>query len=176
MECKGLIHIYCGDGKGKTTSAVGLAVRCAGGGGRVLFAQFLKNGKSGEINVLKDIENIDVFDTCKCSKFTFQMTTQEKESLSSNYICDFKEIENRVKNTAYDLLVLDEVLYGIDNGILEENTLLEFLNNKPYGLEVVLTGRNPSDLLCEMADYISDINKLKHPFDKGIKARKLIEG
>lgn len=175
MENKGLIHIYCGDGKGKTTSATGLAIRCVGGGGKVLFAQFLKNGESGEIKVLKSIKNIELFNTCKCNKFSFQMNDTEKKALSDGYRCDLAEIVKRVNTGNYDLLVLDEALYAINNGFLSNKQLMDFLNNKPYGLEVVLTGRNPSDELLEAADYVSEINKIKHPFDKGIRARRLIE-
>lgn len=79
------------------------------------------------------------------------------------------------KNDKYDMLILDEVLDAVALNMLSENKLINFLENKPKGLEIVLTGRDPSEKLCSLADYISEIKKIKHPYDKGINARKGIE-
>lgn len=175
MEGKGLVHIYCGDGKGKTTAAVGLAVRCAGGGGRVLFYQFLKDGSSSEINILRQIDNVDVIAGYKKTKFYNVMTDEEKKEAALYYTEKFDEIINMAKSNGYDLIVLDEAIHAVNLKYISVEKMLSFLKTKPYGLEAVLTGRNPSVDICRHADYISEIKKIKHPFDKGIKARRLIE-
>jgi cob(I)alamin adenosyltransferase len=169
----GLVHIYCGDGKGKTTAAVGLAVRCVGSGGKVLFYQFLKDGTSGEIAVLKSLDGINVFDGCKCDRFVFNMTVNEKEKLRESYTADFKELVKMACD--YDLLVLDEVVHAVNFDLLPIELLIDFLENKPKTLEVVLTGIKPDRRLTDIADYVSSMVKVKHPFDKGIGARKCIE-
>lgn len=169
----GLIHIYHGDGKGKTTAAVGLAVRCAGGGGKVLFCQFLKDGKSCEALCLKNIENITLAPCLEDVKFIFMMNEEEKKAAAEFYNDLF---ENAVKNAAdYDLLVLDEVLDAVNVGFLDEEKLVAFLKTKPKGTEAVLTGRDPSAALCDIADYVTEMKKVKHPYDKGVEARKLID-
>ena len=171
----GLIHIYCGDGKGRTTAALGLAIRCAGHGGRVLFAQFLKERKTGELVSLSRIPTIAVLRGKGCEKFTFQMTPDELAAAKAMQGRLFQEIQDRVRRDAPDLLVLDEILGTCSLGLLDEKEVLRFLQNKPKKLEVVMTGRNPSQALLDQADYISEICKRKHPFDKGIAARVGIE-
>ena len=169
----GLIHIYCGEGKGKTTAAVGLSVRASGCGKRVVFAQFLKSRKSGERTSLALLPGVTLTEVPECVKFTFRMTEQEK--LAAAELCG-KQLEEAFRLAqGADLLVLDEAVGAVAKGLLEERTLLEYLRNKPKNLEVVLTGRNPSEELCEAADYISEIRKIKHPYDKGIPARRGIE-
>lgn len=175
MDCKGLVHIYCGDGKGKTTAATGLAVRCAGGGGKVLFYQFLKDGTSNEINILRNIDNIDVMDGYKKTKFYRDMSQTEKAEAKEYYIKQLENISQIIVQKDYDLLVLDEALHAVNMGFIPLETMVSFIKNKPLGLELVLTGRNPNKELLELADYVSDICKIKHPFDKGIMARNLIE-
>ena len=175
MDCKGLIHIYFGDGKGKTTAAVGLCVRCAGGGGKVLFYQFMKDGSSGEIDVMKKIDGVDVIDGYRKSKFSKDMTDEEKREAKLYYTKRFEDIINRVNNEKFDLLILDEAINAINNNYISLDRMIEFLNNKPFGLEVVLTGRKPDRKLFGIADYVSDILKIRHPFDRGIGSRKMIE-
>lgn len=171
----GLVHVYEGDGKGKTTAAVGLSVRCAGNGGCVLFTQFLKDGSSGEISVLKQMKQITVLPAERKFGFTFLMTEDEKKEASDYYTAYFEKITETVRKTHYDLLVLDEIIGACNTGMLEESLLLEFLDIRPEGLEVVLTGRDPSDSLRQCCDYDSEIKKKKHPFDNGTAARDGIE-
>lgn len=175
MENKGLVHIYCGNGKGKTTAAVGLAVRCAGGGGRVLFYQFLKDGKSGEINSFRFLDGITVFSGYKSTKFSFNMTEHEKRLAAEHYMSDFNKIRAMVNNSSYDMLVLDEAIHAVNLGYITLSAMLGFIDSKPEVTELVLTGRNPSKELIDRADYISEITKIKHPFDRGVNARKYIE-
>lgn len=171
----GLIHIYCGDGKGKTTCSVGLTVRAIGFGLKVLFMQFLKDGSSNELKVLRTLDNLEIVGTKPIKKFTFQMTEEEKQITRDENKEQFKAVEERVRSEDFDMLVVDECLGSIEAGVLDENVILDFLKTKPEHLEVVLTGRVPSEEMMEIADYVSRIEKVKHPYDKGIPARKGIE-
>ena len=169
----GLVHLYCGDGKGKTTCGVGLTVRAAGSGRKVLFHQFLKDNSSSERKVLERLPEVTILPGRNYEKFTFQMTAGELEEVLENNDSIFRTLCRQAAQ--YDVLVLDEALYAIDKGLLSEEPVLAFLEEKPAGLEVVLTGRNPSQKMMDHADYISEICKRKHPFDRGISARIGIE-
>ena len=149
---KGLIHIYCGDGKGKTTAAIGLAVRAAGRGKRVVIARFLKNDDSGEVGVLERVPGITLI-PCRKS-FGFTWNSREKGA---------------------DLLVLDEALGACSAGMIREERLLKLLDEKPEGLEVVLTGRSPSEELLARGDYVTRMEAVRHPYEKGIGARAGVE-
>ncbi|WP_444643376.1 cob(I)yrinic acid a,c-diamide adenosyltransferase [Caproiciproducens sp. R1] len=171
----GLTHVYCGDGKGKTTAAVGLGVRACGSGKRVLMAQFLKGNGSGELAVLKQLENFSVLPTVPTVKFTFQMTKKELEAaavLCGNLFC---KAVAAAKADECDLLILDEVFAAVNCGLLDGAMLTDFIKNKPQKLELVLTGRGPKPEVLELADYVSEIRKEKHPYDRNIPARKGIE-
>ena len=171
----GLIHIYCGDGKGKTTAAVGLAVRCAGRGNKVLLVQFLKSRDSGELYSLAKLPDIEVMRGKESKKFTFQMNEEEKHALLIEHNKMFEQVLEKIKNGGYSLLILDEVIGALNAKVFEMPKLIEFLRHKPENLEVVLTGRSPAPELVEIADYVSEMRKVKHPMDKGIMAREGIE-
>lgn len=171
----GLIHIYCGDGKGKTTAAVGLAVRCSGRGNKVLLVQFLKSRDSGELYSLAKLPDIEVMRGKESKKFTFQMNEEEKHALLIEHNKMFEQVLAKIKNGGYSLLILDEVIGALNAKVFEMPKLIEFLRHKPENLEVVLTGRNPAPELVEIADYVSEMRKVKHPMDKGIMAREGIE-
>lgn len=171
----GLIHIYCGDGKGKTTAAVGLAVRCAGRGNKVLLVQFLKSRDSGELYSLAKLPDIEVMRGKESKKFTFQMNEEEKHALLIEHNKMFEQVLAKIKNGGYSLLILDEVIGALNAKVFEMPKLIEFLRHKPENLEVVLTGHNPAPELVEIADYVSEMRKVKHPMDKGILAREGIE-
>lgn len=170
---KGCVHIYCGDGKGKTTCTMGLVVRAAGNGKKILLHQFLKDDSSGERSIIDKLPGVTAIPGEKMDKFTFQMTELELDAL--HHAND--EVVKRMISMApdYDMVVMDESLYAIDKDLLTEELLLDFLKNRPPHLEVVLSGRNPSRAIQEEADYISEIHKVKHPFDKGLSSRKGIE-
>lgn len=171
----GLIHIYCGDGKGKTTAAVGLAVRCVGRGNKVLLVQFLKSRDSGELYSLAKLPDIEVMRGKESKKFTFQMNEEEKHALLIEHNKMFEQVLAKIKNGGYSLLILDEVIGALNAKVFEMPKLIEFLRHKPENLEVVLTGRNPAPELVEIADYVSEMRKVKHPMDNGIMAREGIE-
>ena len=171
----GLIHIYCGDGKGKTTTAMGLCARAAGFGYRVLIYQFMKDNSTSERQVLQLCSNITFVDGLSSEKFSFQMTPEEKAQRRLYYAEQLSLVTQKACQENYDVLFLDEVIYTTGAGLLDEALLLDFLQNKPEHLEVILTGRNPGEKLLHMADYVSEIHKIKHPFDRGLPARKGIE-
>ena len=170
----GLIHLYCGDGKGKTTAAAGLALRAAGAGRRVLFVQFFKNGDSSELVPLRALANVAVSVSDRRHGFFKHMDTAEQEAAASDYSALLTDAL-RAAREGVELLVLDEAVSACNHGMISETQLLRFLREKPEGLEVVLTGRNPSPALLSAADYVTEMKKIKHPYDRGIPARKGIE-
>ena len=175
MMDKGLTHIYCGEGKGKTTAAFGLALRCAGHGQTVVIAQFLKAGDSGECQAMRRFPNVLLQAVHPVGKFSFQMNAEEKQQTTRALTAFFAEITALAVQRQARLLLLDEIIGAVDKGFLSEETVLAFLRSRPAGLEVVMTGRNPSAALIDCADYVSEIQKIKHPFDRGIAARDCIE-
>lgn len=170
---KGLIHIYCGDGKGKTTAAVGLTLRAAADDKKVLFGQFLKDGTSGELAMLKNIEKVNVIPEEQTFGFTFSMTEQELKQAARYYNQKLCKIISMAKD--YDMVVLDEFMAVYNKGLIDGEKARTFLREKPESLEIVLTGRNPDEALLELADYVTEMKKIKHPFDRGVSARKGIE-
>ena len=169
----GLIHIYCGDGKGKTTAALGLALRCAGSGRKVLLVQFLKDGKSSEFNSLAHVPGIETVPQTRTFGFSWTLTQSEKAEAGVYYT---GLLENAFRRGAdFDLLVLDEALGACGAGMLDEARLLELLDGKPDALEVVLTGRGPSQALRDRADYVTEMRMVRHPFERGVPAREGIE-
>ena len=169
----GLIHLYCGDGKGKSTAAAGLSLRAAGAGKRVLFLQFFKDGSSSEIGLLRQIPGVEVL-VCSRHFGRFRnMSEEQKAEAREAYGALFEEACRKAGEK--DLLVLDEAVSACRHETIPEERLLRFLKEKPEGLEVVLTGRKPSEALKDAADYVTCMTKEKHPFDQGIAARKGIE-
>ena len=175
---KGLVHIYCGDGKGKTSAAVGQAVRSAGAGLSVVFVQFLKSGDSGELSSLACVPGVQMIPCGRCFGFFWNMSEEEKEEAKEIY----GELFERAFQTAVReaesgdaLLVMDEAVAACRHGFIRKERLLACLSGRPERLEVVMTGRDPEEELLAAADYVSEIKKVKHPFDRGICARKGIE-
>lgn len=170
---QGLIHIYCGDGKGKTTCAFGLALRCAGDGYPVRIAQFLKGSETGEVIAMRQMPNVELLRAKQGTKFTFQMNDEEKAQARREHRA---LLEAAFAHTdGLRMLVLDEIMAACSTGMIEEEALLGFLKHKPAELEVIMTGRNPSGQLLELADYITEMKKIRHPYDRGIAARRGIE-
>ena len=172
---KGLIHIYYGDGKGKTSAATGLAVRAAGCGKQVLFARFLKNEESGELEILDRIPEIHVIHLERSYGFYRTLTEEEQAEVRQMYEALWQDIVRRAETDMYDVLVMDEFMAAYNYGLIGHDAAFAFLREKPARLEVVLTGRDPDEDLVELADYVSEIRKVKHPFDRGIRARRGIE-
>lgn len=175
-DMKGFVHIYTGDGKGKTTAAIGLGVRACGRGMKVLMVQFLKSTPTGEMYSLKSLEpNFRLCRGTESKKFTWQMGEEEKAQAAAEQKDMFNNAVNAAMNGECDLLILDEILGAISSGMFDKERLVSFIKNKPDGLELVLTGRNADNDLIGLADYVSEIRAVKHPAEKGINARKGIE-
>lgn len=174
-EKLGLVHVYTGKGKGKTTAAMGLILRASGRGLRVTLLQFMKGRPTGELQALERLEGVQVYRAKEMTKFSFQMTETEKEAVRQRHDALLRDVIGRCRADGTDLLVLDEALGAMATGLLDEGLLLDFLDHRPAHLEVVLTGRNPSPALLERADYVTEMVKRKHPFDKGVPARDGIE-
>lgn len=172
---KGCVHIYCGDGKGKTSAAVGLAVRAAGRGKKVLIERFLKTDDSGEVPVLAAISGITVQPCDRTFGFVFRMTEEQKKEAAVYYTQRFRKTWETALRESYDVLILDEIMAACNYGMVPETEVAACLRNRPKQLEVVLTGRNPSETLLELADYVSEVCMRKHPFTNGIPAREGIE-
>ena len=171
---QGLVHIYTGDGKGKTSSAVGLCTRALGWGKKVLFVQFLKALPTGEVESLGKL-GAQIIRRTQTTKFVFYMNEQEKSDYRKVLNEQFAEAKNLIMSGSYDLVILDEVLDVIDLGMLEEQELIFLVSGKPESTELVLTGRRACDALIEAAHYHTGFAANKHPFEKGIKAREGIE-
>lgn len=213
-----MISIYHGDGKGKTTAAVGLSVRAAGNGIPVLFMQFLKDGSSGEIRMLQQL-GIETRHAPRNYGFSFRMTEEQKADTREMYLAMLEEAaafaaghsaaecaawgEQQNKHTAAKptlpkseldvnsavdgeldengnprvlrLVVLDEVLHALRAGLLPEERLLALMQQMDVHTELVLTGQNPSEAVLSCADYITEMRKERHPYDRGVLSRKGVE-
>lgn len=163
------VHIYAGDGKGKTTAAAGLALRAAGQGKKVVFAQYMKGGESGEITAFTYIPNVTVIRNNRAFPFFHLLDEKGRAELQE----DNDRITREVLYSGADLVILDEVIDAINLGAVDPLPIMEFLQKK--SCETVLTGRNPSEELIAVSDYYTEMKKVKHPYDKGKKARKGIE-
>ena len=168
-------HIYYGDGKGKTTAAIGLAVRAAGSKMKVLFVQFLKTEFSGERHILSNTENVTLTFCPLELKFTFEMDDKEKAQAAKIFKGIFDSAVTTALTEKYDMVVLDEVFEAINAHMLSESEVYEFITNAPSSMEIVMTGHNPPQKFMDCADYITEFKKIKHPYDRGITGRIGIE-
>jgi cob(I)alamin adenosyltransferase len=174
-----LVHIYTGDGKGKTTAALGLTMRFLGHNFNVCFITFLKDPEKygyGEFNILKKLKNVVLYHFAKkCPYFEKNCSIEEIKKEVKEAV-EFIKTEVFTKN--FILIVLDEILVCVREKILDVNELINLIKLKPQSTELVLTGqanKNIIEKLKSYVDYISEVKKLKHPYDKGIKRRKGVE-
>ena len=168
-----MIHLYHGDGKGKTTAAMGLAVRMAGRNKGVVIAQFLKGADSGERVALRHLPQITLLPVPEQVKFTFSMTQEELRQEGLRCRALLEQALQLARDPNCGLLVLDEACDAVNAGCLSAQELLDVL--EPLAPEVVLTGRNPHPALLERADYVTYFQAVRHPFSSGHPARKGVE-
>ncbi len=168
-------HIYYGDGKGKTTAAVGLAVRAAGSKLKVLFVQFLKTEFSGERHMLSHMENVTLTFCPLELKFTFEMDEKEKAQASKVFKGIFERSVTTALTEKYDMVIFDEIIEAINADMLSESEVFEFITNAPTSMEIVMTGHNPPQRFIDIADYVTEFKSIKHPYDRGITGRIGIE-
>jgi len=170
-----MLQIYCGDGKGKTTAALGLAIRAAGAGLRVHIVQLLKGAPTSELAVLTNIPGITLARCDRDYGFSWKMTEREKSDITECHNHMLSEGFELVCSGESDMLILDEFCAAYANGLLDRQAADEFLLKEEHAAEIVLTGRDPDEKFLEKADYISEIECVRHPHQKGIAARKGIE-
>ena len=167
---QGLIHLYWGEGKGKITAAMGLALRALGNGKRVVIVQFLKGGDSGEIPLLRSL-GATVYRGKAGQKFVHQMSEAEKVQTRD---MQTENLRRALADTA-DLLILDEACAACQLDMVEESLIKQAVLEKPAEQELVLTGREPADWMREAADYSTEMRCHRHPLEQGIGARKGVE-
>lgn len=170
-----MVQVYCGDGKGKTTAALGLCLRAAGHGKRVLLVQFLKGQPTGELASLARIPEVTVLRGKASEKFTFQMDERELQQTYDLNTKNLLTVQEQVRAGDYSLVVLDEIFAALSCELVDEDLLRHLLEGLPEAVELVLTGRNPPDWVLERADYITEMVCRRHPYDRGISAREGIE-
>ena len=174
---KGLLIVYTGDGKGKTTAALGLALRAYGNNLKILILQFIKGAQNyGELEAIKKLrETSDNIVIKQCGEgFTKRGNTDEE--LHKKAAKDaLNEAKNALLSKKWDMIILDEILYSVKFGLISEDELFSLIDLKDENTHLVLTGRGASDKLIEKADLVSEIKCLKHPFQAGIKAQAGIE-
>ncbi len=168
-----MIHLYTGDGKGKTTAAIGLAVRAAGCGWNIIFAQFMKGNDTGELHGLANLPRVRICRSPIEFGFYGSMSDGDKAALREIHNRLLRELLAAAQSGTCGLIVLDEITYPVSWGLLDEELLKELLACKD--VELVLTGRNPADYLWESADYITQMQCARHPYEKGVQARRGIE-
>ena len=175
VKRRGLIQVYTGDGKGKTTAALGLACRARGHNFKVCYISFQKDPERwgcGEHRMLKKL-GVDVFGFAK--KHPHFYKNIDPEDIRRECLKGINFIEKIYRQKNCDLLILDEINISVHDGFLKENEVLSLMERKPKGLELVLTGRNATKKIMEKADLVSEVVKIKHPYDSGVKGRKGIE-
>ncbi len=196
---EGLVHVYTGTGKGKTTSSLGLALRAVGHNLKACMIQFMKSGDTGELfAVEKYLPGIKIIQCGKEALDEKQMKIfgfeQEQEKHHENkltedevyvFLPDEEERESARRGLElakrvvlageYDLVILDEVNCILDKKLIDLKEILELIKQKPKQVELILTGRGAPQELMDVADYVSEIRRIKHPYDRGVLARKGIE-
>lgn len=180
---RGMLHVYTGDGKGKTTSVIGLAIRAVGSGKKVLFVQFDKgpidNSYYSERTVLRTMENVTLISTgCERmsngQEFRFGIEQRDLEEAQRGV----RETLSAIDSGKFDMIILDEIITGVSYGLLKPESVEEIINRwreNSRTSELVLSGRGASEQLIEQADLVTEMRSIKHYFDRGIPARKGIE-
>lgn len=177
MEGQGMLHLYIGSGKGKTTAAVGLSVRALGRDMKVLFAQFLKNSETGEKLILEQFPGkLCFFRPMQRHKgFIWNMTPKQLEETGEDVRSGWEYLKSEIISGKWDMVVLDEILDCVSCNLIAGDEILETIIKRPHGVEVVCTGRDASEEFRKKADYISFIEAVKHPYEKGFAGRPGIE-
>ena len=167
---KGLVHLYWGDGKGKTTAAMGLALRALAAGSRVVIVQFLKGAQSGEIELLSQL-GAKIYRGKPGHKFVFQMNEEEKEETRQQQ----QELLQAALQEPADLLILDEAGSAWELDMVDKALLQKAVLARPAAQECVLTAHAAPQWMLDAADYVTEMKCCRHPYQKGIAARKGIE-
>lgn len=169
----GTIYVFTGNGKGKTTAAIGQAVRAVGQGWKVLMVQFIKKWISGEVAPLKKL-GVEIYPMglgfVGIMGDTLPRSDHEKVAREA-----LEFVRKKIGEGSYDLLILDEVNVAVSLGLIDSKSVLDFLKDKPEDLTVILTGRGAPKEFIEIADLVSEVKEVKHPFSEGVSAKKGVE-
>ncbi len=170
-ERKGLVIVYTGNGKGKTTAALGVAFRALGHGYRVLMVQFIKGSWTyGELESAKRFPNFVLRPMGRGFVATDGQVAAEDQEAARQALT-----YARSRMREFDMVILDEVIYAIGFGLVSEEAVLTFIEQKPPDVHLILTGRNAPDRIVEKADLVTEMREIKHPYRKGVKAQRGIE-
>lgn len=173
---KGLIQIYTGNGKGKTTAAIGQGIRAYGNGLKVTMLQFLKGGHTGELKTIEELgDNFKIYRFESKKDFFWNLDDEQKEVLRKEIKEGYNFILERIKKNDTDLLIIDEVMGVLKNKLLTEEEVLYIMENKPENMEIIMTGRDVPEKIKGKADLITEMKMIKHYFEKGVPSRKGIE-
>ncbi len=168
----GYIQVYTGDGKGKTTAALGLAMRAAGHGKKTYIAQFMKGTKYGEVYFIDKVKEIDLeqfgWEECISKE---EVTQFHKDRTNEGLKTAYKKVASK----QYDIVILDEILVAIWFGLIEEDKIIEFINRHPRDSELILTGRKATDKIIELSDLTTEMKCVRHYYNKGVLSRRGIE-
>ncbi|MFA6215823.1 MAG: cob(I)yrinic acid a,c-diamide adenosyltransferase [Patescibacteria group bacterium] len=167
----GKIHIYTGDGKGKTTAALGLALRAIGAGYQVYLVQFLKAQQYSELDSLKRLPEVTIKRFGQ-KTYIYQKGTAQDKILAKRALNWAKKI---FKSGKFDLVILDEIFLALFFKLISVKEIVQLMKSKPAGVELVLTGRRAPKELIKLADYVTEMKEIKHPYQAGLLARKGIE-
>jgi cob(I)alamin adenosyltransferase len=172
---KGYIQVYTGNGKGKTTAAIGLAVRAAGSGLKVYIAQFMKGSKYSEIKALEKLKsNITVKQYGRSGHFIKKGPEPDEKDRELAQEC-LKEVKGIIASGIYDVVILDEVCVAEYFKLCSVENIIDLINIKPENVELILTGRKTDGRIIEKADLVTEMREIKHYYNKGVPARKGIE-
>lgn len=173
---QGLVQVYTGDGKGKTTAALGQGLRSCGRGLKVYMVQFLKGGDTGELHSVEKLHPLfQIFRFEKKRGFFWTLSEQEKKELVEDINNGFEFVKRVVSGNECDILIIDELLGVLGNKLLETDKVVELLKSKPATMEIIITGRNVPDEILEIADLVTEMREVKHYFRSGVPAREGIE-
>ena len=171
MDSKGYIHLYTGNGKGKTTAAIGLAVRASGAGKRVFIGQFVKGMHYAELDALKQFPNIEIKQYGLDCFIKNEPTQLDIDAARAG----FNEVKQIIEGNNFPLVILDEICIALYYRLFSIDEVLSMLKSKPDTMEVVLTGRYAPNELIEIADLVTEMREIKHYYNNGVEARKGIE-
>lgn len=173
---KGYVQVYTGNGKGKTTAAVGLAVRAAGNEYNVFMVQFLKGSKTGEIESAKKMAPFfTIFRFEKKRGFFWTLNDEEKVELKEEVQKGYEFCMEALKEGKCDILIMDEVIGALKNQLISEGQLLELIDSKPSNIELILTGRDVPKAIIDKANLVTEMKDIKHYFNEGVPSREGIE-
>jgi cob(I)alamin adenosyltransferase len=169
---KGFVQVYTGNGKGKTTAAIGLAIRAAGAGLKVFIGQFIKVGDYSEIKTLKRLSDVITIEQFGLGYFIDREPTQEDEDAARRGL---KRVKSILSANNYNVVILEEANVAVKYGLITEQDLIDLMDKKPDNKELVITGRGATELVVEHADLVTEMKEIKHYYKKGVEARIGIE-